>query len=66
MECRILICTGLAQDWWMTGGLLCRIGLHRWGRKLGYDQFSSSVIEWQQRCERCGEVRRWVETKKPR
>ncbi|MDI6719797.1 MAG: hypothetical protein QMD46_09325 [Methanomicrobiales archaeon] len=50
----------------MTGGLLCRIGLHRWGRKRGYDQFSSSVIEWQQRCERCGEVRRWVETKKPR
>lgn len=48
------------------GQILCRIGLHRWGRKRGYDQYSSNVIEWEQRCERCGKRKRWVETKRDR
>lgn len=48
------------------GLILCRIGLHRWGRKRGYDEYSSNVIEWEQRCERCGERKRWVEVKRDR
>jgi|GEM_PF-467325 hypothetical protein len=46
--------------------ILCRIGLHRWGRKRGYDEYSSNVIEWEQRCERCGKRKRWVEAKRDR
>jgi len=48
------------------GLILCRIGLHRWGRKRGYDEYSSNVIEWEQRCERCGKRKRWVEVKRDR
>lgn len=48
------------------GLILCRIGLHRWGRKRGYDEYSSNVIEWEQRCERCGQRKRWVEVKRDR
>lgn len=48
------------------GLILCRIGLHRWGRKRGYDEYSSNVIEWEQRCERCGKRRRWIEVKRDR
>lgn len=48
------------------GQILCRIGLHRWGRKRGYDEYSSNVIEWEQRCERCGKRKRWVEVKRDR
>lgn len=48
------------------GLILCRIGLHRWGRKRGYDEYSSNVIEWEQRCERCGKRKRWIETKRDR
>ncbi|MCK8518242.1 hypothetical protein [Methanoculleus sp. 7T] len=48
------------------GLILCRIGLHRWGRKRGYDEYSSNVIEWEQRCERCGTRKRWVEVKRDR
>ncbi len=48
------------------GLILCRIGIHQWGRKRGYDEYSSNVIEWEQRCERCGKRKRWVETKQDR
>jgi len=48
------------------GRILCRIGLHRWGRKRGYNEFSSNVIEWEQRCERCGKKKQWVEPKRDR
>ncbi len=48
------------------GVILCRIGLHQWGRKRGYDEYSSNVIEWEQRCERCGKRKRWVEAKRDR
>ncbi|WP_243668924.1 hypothetical protein [Methanoculleus chikugoensis] len=50
------------------GQILCRIGLHRWGgrKRGGYDQYSSNVIEWEQRCERCGKRKRWVEAKRDR
>ncbi|HIH85363.1 MAG TPA: hypothetical protein PK336_02315 [Methanoculleus sp.] len=48
------------------GQILCRLGLHRWGRKHGYDDYSSNVIEWEQRCERCGKKKRWIEVKRDR
>ncbi len=46
--------------------LLCRIGIHRWGRKRGYNEYASNVVEWEQVCERCGRRKRWIETKKGR
>ncbi|MFA5613649.1 MAG: hypothetical protein WC993_04195 [Methanoculleus sp.] len=48
------------------GRILCRVGLHRWGKKHGYNEFSSNVIEWEQRCERCGKRKRWIEPKRDR
>ncbi|MEG3055407.1 MAG: hypothetical protein RQM90_04505 [Methanoculleus sp.] len=48
------------------GLILCRIGIHRWGRKRGYNEYSSNVIEWEQRCVRCGKKRRWIEAKQGR
>lgn len=48
------------------GLILCRIGIHRWGRKRGYNEYSSNVIEWEQQCVRCGKRRRWIEAKQGR
>jgi len=45
------------------GKLLCRIGLHDWGKPHGLDQFSSNVVDWKKKCRRCNAVRRWVEHK---
>jgi hypothetical protein len=48
----------------MTGTpLLCRLGFHRWGKKHGFNQYSSNIIDWSCRCERCGKINRWIETK---
>ncbi|WP_164913611.1 hypothetical protein [Methanoculleus taiwanensis] len=46
--------------------LLCRIGIHTWGRKRGYNEYASNVVEWEQICERCGRRKHWIETKKGR
>jgi hypothetical protein len=49
------------------GLLLCRIGLHKWGKAHGFSQVSSNVVEMKQRCRRCGKVKRWIEPyKKPK
>jgi len=48
------------------GLILCRIGIHRWGRKRGYNEYSSNVIEWEQQCVRGGKRRRWIEAKQGR
>jgi len=50
----------------MPGRILCFIGLHAWGKKRGYNQYSSNVIEWKQTCSRCGKIKRWIEAKKAR
>jgi hypothetical protein len=47
----------------MFGKILCKAGIHDWGKKFGYDQHSSNVIEWKQRCTRCGTLKQWVEAK---
>ncbi|MCC7564746.1 MAG: hypothetical protein KO206_00490 [Methanomicrobiaceae archaeon] len=48
------------------GMLLCRVGIHAWGRRRGYNEYASNVIEWEQRCERCGKRKQWIEVKKGR
>jgi len=45
------------------GKFLCWIGIHKWGKKFGYDQHSSNIIDWKKRCERCGKLKKWVEAK---
>jgi hypothetical protein len=46
------------------GLLLCRIGLHKWGKAHGFSQVSSNVVEMKQRCRK---VKRWIEPyKKPK
>ncbi|MDH7593226.1 MAG: hypothetical protein QHG99_02580 [Methanomicrobiales archaeon] len=54
--------TELASD--PLGKILCRIGIHRWGKKFGHDEFGSSVIEWKKKCQRCGKLLTWIEPKK--
>lgn len=48
------------------GVILCKFGLHEWGRKRGYNDYSSNVIEWERVCQRCGKVERWIEAKQSR
>jgi len=45
------------------GKTLCKLGLHKWGKKYGNDKFISNVIDWTQKCERCGKLKKWVEAK---
>jgi len=45
------------------GNILCSVGIHEWGKKFGYDQHSSNVIEWKKRCQRCGKLKKWVAAK---
>jgi len=45
------------------GKILCSLGIHKWGKKHGHDIFSSNVIDWTKRCQRCGKLKKWVETK---
>jgi len=45
------------------GKILCFIGIHDWGKKFGYDQHSSNIIDWKKRCQRCGKLKRWVAAK---
>jgi len=49
----------------MGKNILCRLGLHKWGREKFTDpSFQSNVLEYSKKCERCGEVKRWVKEKK--
>jgi hypothetical protein len=41
--------------------LLCKLGLHKWGRPQGHHDFSSNVVDMKKRCLRCGIVKKWVE-----
>lgn len=51
----------MAQDF--IGRILCKLGFHKWGKKYGHDMSMSNVIDWTQRCERCGKSKTWVEAK---
>jgi hypothetical protein len=42
---------------------LCFLGIHKWGKKFGYDEIRSNVIDWKKKCERCGKLKKWVEAK---
>jgi hypothetical protein len=50
----------------MHGRIHCSLGLHASGKKRGYNEYSSNVIEWKQTCTRCGKVKRWIEAKRAR
>ena len=39
--------------------ILCRLGMHKWGKVNSQHQFGSNVIDYQQKCLRCGKVKRW-------
>ena len=43
---------------------LCKIGLHKWGRAVLTDHsIHSNVIDWRQRCVRCGKTITWIQPK---
>jgi hypothetical protein len=45
--------------------ILCRLGLHKWGKERFTDpSFQSNVLEYTKKCERCGEKKKWVGAKK--
>jgi hypothetical protein len=44
--------------------LLCLLGLHEWGRASFVDSgFHTSVLDWKQKCDRCGKKITWVQPK---
>ncbi|MBP1928446.1 hypothetical protein J2741_000993 [Methanolinea mesophila] len=43
---------------------LCRLGSHRWKKISSSSQFSSNVIEYRYRCDRCGAEKKEVRPKK--
>ncbi|MCL5018190.1 MAG: hypothetical protein M1416_00270, partial [Candidatus Pacearchaeota archaeon] len=36
----------------------CKIGLHRWGRWLRHSIMSSSCIDVERKCKKCGQIKR--------
>jgi hypothetical protein len=48
------------------GRILCSLGFHKWGKKFGFDEYGSNVIDWKSRCERCGKLKKWVEARPKR
>ncbi|MFA5405878.1 MAG: hypothetical protein WC307_00775 [Candidatus Nanoarchaeia archaeon] len=43
----------------MKKSLLCRLGLHRWGVKINYNDPNNSFIQhWEQECTVCGVKRK--------
>jgi len=49
----------------MGKSILCRLGLHKWGKEIFTDSsFQSNVLEYSKKCERCGVVKSWVTEKK--
>lgn len=47
-----------ALDW---RRLLCKIGLHDWGKPRAVYLGGSNVRDVEKRCRRCGKLKRWVE-----
>ncbi|MFA5105936.1 MAG: hypothetical protein WC506_03170 [Candidatus Micrarchaeia archaeon] len=44
---------------------MCRIGLHQWGRAVFTDHgYGSHVLDYRQKCDRCGKMKTWVKPKK--
>jgi hypothetical protein len=44
--------------------MLCRLSSHRWKKVSSSSQFSSNVIEYRYRCERCGKEKTEIKAKK--
>jgi hypothetical protein len=38
--------------------LLCKLGIHRWGRWHGISFARSNVIDVERKCHRCGQIKR--------
>lgn len=48
----------------MSKSFLCKIGIHKWGRAYFIDHsIHSSILDWQQKCKRCGKRINWVQPK---
>ena len=48
----------------MTKSILCKLGIHRWGRATFIDMsIHSNVLDWKQSCVRCGKRITWVQPK---
>lgn len=45
------------------GELLCKIGLHKWGKTTSYRNGMSNYIDWKKTCERCGKRKTWITTR---
>ncbi|MEM4554997.1 MAG: hypothetical protein QXT25_04065 [Candidatus Anstonellaceae archaeon] len=43
--------------------ILCAIGIHQWGRATYWDNPSSNVKEFRQKCSACGKTKTWIERK---
>jgi len=43
--------------------ILCRLGFHRWGRAVYETHALSNVLDYRQRCNRCGKTITWVQPK---
>ena len=39
--------------------ILCKLGMHKWGKTKSFYQFGSNVTDYQQVCMRCGKVKKW-------
>lgn len=44
----------------MFAKLKCMLGLHKWSTPRSFIEFSSNVIEKEQRCLACGKIRREI------
>ena len=48
----------------MSKAFLCKIGIHKWGRATFVDHsIHSNILDWRQKCERCGKRITWVQPK---
>lgn len=48
----------------MTKSFLCKLGLHKWTRPKYVTNFSSNVLDYSKKCERCGKIKTWVKAKR--
>ena len=39
----------------------CKLGLHKWGKARSHYISGSNVKDFQQKCSKCGKVKKWTE-----
>ncbi|MBI4155063.1 hypothetical protein HY498_03190 [Candidatus Woesearchaeota archaeon] len=45
------------------GKILCKFGIHRWGKEKFWTSATSNVRDYQKHCLRCGKVEKRTEIK---